>query len=353
MKIHDSAIGPYERVVRATDPARGLTAVIAIHSTALGPAIGGARFLPYPDEASALVDALRLAEGMTLKAAAAGLDVGGGKAVIVGDPRQVKGPALLEAFAELVDSLDGSYYTAEDVGTTAEDMDALRAHTPYALGRPREHGGSGDPSPFTARGVVESMRAAWEAETGAPTLAGSRIVVQGAGKVGSGVVVGATAQGATVVVADVADAPVAALASKVGAIPLKAERSLSEPCDILCPCALGGVLDARTVADLRARIVCGAANNQLAGDGSAVLLAARGILYVPDFVANAGGLIAVADEVQGFDEERVTHRVDEIGAVVDELIEEARAERITPLAAARRRAARRLAGAGAGVLAAR
>jgi glutamate dehydrogenase/leucine dehydrogenase len=297
--------------------------------------------------ACALVAARRWAEGMTLKAAAAGVDAGGGKAVIVGDPRTARTPALLEAFAELVDTLGGDYYTAEDVGTTCQDMDVLRCLSPYVLGRPREHGGSGDPSPFTARGVVASMRAAWECATGAMTLAGARIVVQGAGKVGAGVVAGAAAQGATVLVADVDEAPALALAEAVGAIPLPASRALTEPCDILCPCALGGVLDARTVTDLDAEVVCGAANNQLAGDGAAKLLAARGVLYVPDFVANAGGLMAVVDEIRGFDEERVTRRVDEIGAVVSELIEEARADAITPLTAARRRAARRLAGAGA------
>jgi len=346
VKVQDGAVGPYERVVRACDPAIGLTAVIAIHSTSLGPAIGGLRALHYPDEASALVDALRLAEGMTMKAAAAGVDAGGGKAVIVVPPGERPTPAQLRAFAALVDRLEGAYYTAEDVGTTTAEMEALRAHTPFVLGLPCHAGGCGDPSPFTARGVVEAMRAAWQHLTGAPTLAGARVVVQGAGKVGAGVVAGAAAQGAAVLVADVAEDRVAALAASAGATPLATGRALAEPCDILCPCALGGVLDARAVAALDARVVCGAANNQLAADGAARLLAARGVLYVPDFVANAGGLLAVAEERNGFDADRVAERVDGIGEVVADLLDEARAERVTPLAAARRHAARRLAGAG-------
>jgi glutamate dehydrogenase/leucine dehydrogenase len=182
--IDDAAIGPYERVVHAIDEACGLNAIVAIHSTVLGPAVGGTRFLPYPSPASAAIDVLRLAEGMTLKAAAAGLDVGGGKAVIVVDPAQLRCPALWRAYAEVVDVLGGAYHAAEDVGTTVADMAALRAHTPHVLGlADPDAGHDGDPSPFTARGVLAAMRAAWVEETGTRSLEGVRVVVQGVGKV--------------------------------------------------------------------------------------------------------------------------------------------------------------------------
>jgi glutamate dehydrogenase/leucine dehydrogenase len=316
---------------------------VAVHSTALGPALGGTRILPYPDEASAVIDVLRLAEGMTLKAAAAGLHVGGGKAVIIGDPRRDKTEGLMRAYAEVVDSLGGTYYTAEDVGTTTADMDLLHAFTPHVLGLSAGNGGSGDPSPFTSRGVVAAMRSAWEALTGAPTLAGARVMVQGAGKVGAGVVRLLAAEGARVAVADVDPVAVARLDVEVGAAPVPPERALLECCDVLSPCALGGALSETTVPDLRCRLICGAANNQLACDDMADVIAGRGIIYVPDFIANAGGLMAVADELDGFDAERVTLAVEGIAEVVRELLQESRDSRETPLAAARRRAARRLA----------
>ncbi|HJZ61305.1 MAG TPA: Glu/Leu/Phe/Val dehydrogenase dimerization domain-containing protein [Miltoncostaeaceae bacterium] len=348
MRLVDADVGPYERVVWATDDESGLRAIVAVHSTALGPAVGGCRFHPYADEATAMMDALRLAAGMTLKSAAAGLHLGGGKSVIIGDPARDKTPELLMAFGRVVDSLSGVYLTAEDVGTTAADMDVIHEETEFVLGLTTSRFGlGGDPSPFTSRGVVAAMRAAWCAEQGSGDLADARVVVQGVGKVGSGVARLAAQEGAEVAVADVDAARAASLATEIGARALPAEGVLTTPCDILAPCALGGVLNDATVPALACGVVCGAANNQLADAGVADLLASRGIAYVPDFIANAGGIIAIAHEMDDWDIERVLAAVDGIGDTVLELIEEARIEGGGTLEAARRRAEERIALAGA------
>jgi glutamate dehydrogenase/leucine dehydrogenase len=341
--IDDAAVGPYERVVHAEDEASGLLAIVAVHSTALGPAVGGTRFHRYESVGSAVVDALRLAEGMTLKAAAAGLSVGGGKAVIVGDPARLRSPELWRAYAEVVDLFGGAYLTAEDVGTTVADMSALRAHTPNVLGVPAAcPGWDGDPSPFTARGVLAAMRAAWEDETGARSLEGARVVVLGVGKVGSALAELLAADGARVWVSDVAPGRAEAVAARTGARTLDPGRAAAHPCDILAPCALGGTLTPGSAGALRCRWVIGSANNQLSDDGVAELLAGRGIAYVPDFVANAGGLMCVAEQMNGWDAERVAEQVEGIGETVAALIGAARAEGETMLAAARRHAAGRL-----------
>jgi len=341
--VDDAAVGPYERVVHAVDEESGLRAVVAVHSTALGPAVGGTRFHPYASEASAVVDVLRLAEGMTLKAAAAGLALGGGKAVIVGDPRR-RGPGLWRAYARVLDHLGGAYYTAEDVGTTVADMAALRAHTPQVLGVSEPGcGWDGDPSPFTARGVAAAMRAAWEADTGRPTLEGALVTVQGAGKVGGTLARRLAAEGARLRVSDLDVGRAAALAALTGAEVVAPAAALEADCDILAPCALGGVLTPAGVAGLRCRWVIGAANNQLSDDAVAGLLAERGIGYVPDFVANAGGLIRVGAQLDCWEPVRVTEAVDRIGETVAELIDAVDGGGDTLLAAARRRALARLA----------
>jgi glutamate dehydrogenase/leucine dehydrogenase len=344
--LEDAAVGPFERVVHAVDEDSGLRAVVAVHSTAAGPAVGGTRFHPYPSSACATIDALRLAEGMTLKAAAAGLPVGGGKAVIAGDPHHLGSPALWRAYAEVIDALGGLYYTAEDVGTTVADMAALRRHTPYVLGLPDGRDGDGwdgDPSPLTARGVAAAVRAAWEAETGMEDLEGARAVVQGLGKVGGRVAGLLAAEGARLWVCDADPARAAAVAAWTGATALAPERALDHPCDVLVPCAMGGILRPETVPALGCRWVAGAANNQLSHHAVAELLAERGIGYVPDFIANAGGLIAVAEQLNGWDAGRVRERVDGIGDVVRDLVEEARASGETTLAVALRRARARVA----------
>jgi len=345
--IDDAAVGPYERVVHAEDPRSGLRAIVAVHSTALGPAVGGTRFHPYPCEASATIDALRLAEGMTLKAAAAGLDLGGGKAVILGDPDRLRCPELWRAYAEVVDLFGGWYHTAEDVGTTPADMAALRAHTPFVLGLPGEGGGwDGDPSPYTARGVLAAMRAVWEHQTGEPGLGGASVVVEGAGKVGAALAMLLAAEGAQVMVSDIRTERAIAVAARVGGRALDAAIALVQPCDILAPCAMGGGLTRASAPRLRCRWVVGSANNQLSDDGVAEALRDLGIGYVPDFVANAGGLICVAQELDGWDPGRAGAAADRIGDVVRELIAAADAGGGTLLEAAHRRAAERLAPAG-------
>ena len=344
MRIVDEAVGPYERVVWAHDPDSGLQAIVAVHSTALGPAVGGCRFYPYADQATAMIDALRLAEGMTLKSSAAGLDLGGGKSVIIGDPATGKTGTLLTAFAKVLDLLEGQYYTAEDVGTSTADMDFLRTLTPYALGVSRERGGCGDPSPYTARGVVAAMRAGWQASSGTASLAGALVAIQGAaGKVGSEVARMAAAEGAEVMLSDIAGGRVAALSAEIGATVIHPLQILGTDCDILSPCAMGGILSDESVPRLRCRLVCGSANNQLEDDEASVLLLSRGIDYVPDFVANAGGIIAIAEERNGFDADHVNALADGIGDVVREIVGDARAGNESALVVARRRAARRIA----------
>jgi glutamate dehydrogenase/leucine dehydrogenase len=345
VRIVDTAVGPYERVVWAHDPDSGLQAIVAVHSTALGPAVGGCRFFPYPDQATATLDALRLAEGMTLKSAAAGLELGGGKAVIIGDPVTAKTPEVLAAFARVLDLFEGRYYTAEDVGTSTADMDTLRSLTPYALGVSTDRGGSGDPSPYTSRGVFAAMRAGWEASAGGASLAGARVVIQGVGKVGADVARLAADDSAEVVVADIAADRAAQVATDIGGVAIAAELALVTACDVLSPCALGGVINDETVPNLRCRMICGGANNQLENDEASMLLQARGIDYVPDFIANAGGIIAIAEERNGFDRARAMALADGIGDVVRTIVGEARAEGRSALAVSRRRAARRLAAA--------
>lgn len=340
--IDDAAVGPYERVVHAEDRDVGLHAIVAVHSTALGPAIGGTRFYPYRRTASAVIDVLRLAEGMTLKAAAAGLAVGGGKAVIVGEPERLRGPALWRAYAGLLDLFGGSYLAAEDVGTTVADMAEVRRHTPHVLGLPNAAGWDGDPSKYTARGVLAAMRAAREDETGSPSLAGVRVVVVGVGKVGGSLARLLAAGGARLWVSDVAGERAEALAGDIGAQAIDPVAALTHPCDILAPCALGGVISPRSVESLRCGWVIGSANNQLSDHRLADRLAARGIGYVPDFIANAGGLICIAEGLNGWTAERAGAAVDRIGDTVGELIDTSRSEGETLLAAARQRAADRL-----------
>ncbi len=281
----------------------GLRAIIAVHSTLLGPSLGGARFYPYEDEAVALDDVLRLSRAMTEKAALAGLARGGGKAVIIGDPTRIKTPDLLHDFAAAVNSLDGRYVTAEDVGTTQDDMDLIRRTTSFVAGTAISHGGSGDPSSATALGVVVAMEAA-AAHRWGDDLHGRTVCVVGAGKVGEEVIRLLVQRRAVVIAADVnhdrRDAAVRAGA--IGLIdPLDAAGATA---DILCPCALGGLLTEDAVPDLDCAIVVGAANNQLASARVADSLAAAGILYVPDFLANAGGIINIAEEAHGYDRAR-------------------------------------------------
>jgi valine dehydrogenase (NAD+) len=278
----------HEQVVYFADAAVGLRGIIAVHSTALGPSLGGVRFRRYPSETDALVDVLRLSEAMSLKAAVAGLQQGGGKAVVLlDDPRAARSEAFLRALGRAIDSLGGRYIAAEDVNATQADMDGIARETPWVTGVSVDRGGSGDPSPVTAVGVVCGMRAVCEG-----TLRGKRVVVLGAGHVGANLVRLLVAEGASVAVADVDEARARACGVEV----LDVAGALEAVCDVLAPCALGGVLTVESVARLQCAAVCGAANNQLLDDEAADALLARGIVYAPDFVVNAGGIINIAQE---------------------------------------------------------
>lgn len=286
----------------------GVEMAVAVHSTALGPALGGLRLWAYDSSVAAVADALRLARGMTLKAAAAGLDLGGGKGVIrsPGASSKLSGSrrrGLLLDFGDLVDSLDGRYITAEDVGTGTDDMAAIAERTAHVTGLPRDGGGVGDPSPFTAIGVEAAIRACAEARLGSPELRGLRVVVIGLGHVGARLTMRLASAGARLVVSDT-DPRKRELAARLRARWVEPEAAATCACDVLAPCALGGVISFANVAELRAGIVCGAANNQLADDALAEQLAGRGILYAPDFIANAGGLINCYREVRGYNEDR-------------------------------------------------
>lgn len=326
--------GGHEMVVHGHDAASGLEAIIAIHSTTLGPALGGTRFFPYPDEATALTDALRLSEGMTLKAAAAGLDFGGGKAVILGDPR-LAGPDLWAAYGRLVDRLGGSYITAEDVGTSVENMAEVGRQTRWVCGLPTSQGGSGDPSPMTARGVRAAMTATAEHLWGTPDLAGRVIAIQGVGKVGAVLAQLLAADGAKLFVADARPDAVDAVAQATGATVVDPDEVLFTEADIVAPCALGAVLSEATVARLRCQAVVGSANNQLAHESDAELLASRDILYAPDFLVNAGGIVNISTEVDGaYDPTEATRRVDGIHDTMASVYARAVRDNTTPEAAA-------------------
>jgi valine dehydrogenase (NAD+) len=334
----------HEQVVFCHDEPTGLKAIIAIYSTALGPALGGTRFYPYASEQDALQDVLNLSQGMAYKAALAGLDLGGGKAVIIGDPATVKSEALLRAYGRFVQSLGGRYYTACDVGTYSEDMDLVARECEFVTGRTVAHGGAGDSSVLTAYGVFQGMRAAAEVTWGAPTLVGRTVGVSGVGKVGRHLARHLVEDGATVVVADVNPAAVSALQRELSDVRSVAETDalVDTDLDVYAPCALGGALDDDVVARLSAKIVCGAANNQLAHHGIEKELEDRGVLYAPDYMVNAGGLIQVADELEGFSFERAKQRAEKIYDTTARVFALAQDEGVPPAVAADRLAERRM-----------
>lgn len=302
----------HESVHFGEDKASGLKAIVAIHSTALGPSLGGTRFYPYPDEDTALVDVLRLSKGMTYKAAAAGLAQGGGKAVIIGKPAELASDDLFRAYGQFIDGLAGRYITAEDVGTTVANMEVVATQTSYVSGLPVESGGSGDPSPATARGVVASIRAVANHLWGTDNLAGRRVAIKGVGKVGIALVEMLAARGVELIVADVNAEATDTASREFGAKVVAVDEIHRIDCDIFSPCALGADLNEATIGQLACAAVIGSANNQLAVDSDADRIAARGILYAPDFVVNAGGIINIAAEVGGYDIERSDQMVDKI-----------------------------------------
>ncbi|MEV6342198.1 Glu/Leu/Phe/Val dehydrogenase [Actinoplanes sp. NPDC051851] len=338
----------HEQVVFCQDRVTGLKAIIGIYSTALGPALGGTRFYPYENEEAALADVLKLSRGMAYKNALAGLDLGGGKAVIWGDPATTKSEALLRAYGRFVESLKGRYYTACDVGTYVPDMDVVARETRYVTGRSIEHGGAGDSSVLTAWGVFQGMRAAAEHTWGSPTLKGRTVGIAGLGKVGKYLAGHLLDDGATVVATDVSATALDWARTTHPGIHLVADTSalISADIDVYAPCALGGALNDETVPALRARVVTGGANNQLAHPGIGKLLDDRGILYTPDYVVNAGGVIQVADEIQGFNFERAKLRATGILETTRRILQLAGDEGVPPAVAADRLAERRMAEVG-------
>ncbi|GAA3819162.1 Glu/Leu/Phe/Val dehydrogenase dimerization domain-containing protein [Streptomyces phyllanthi] len=343
--LFQSDQGGHEQVVLCQDRGSGLKAVIAIHSTALGPALGGTRFYPYTSEAEAVADALNLARGMSYKNAMAGLGHGGGKAVIIGDPEKIKTDELLLAYGRFVASLGGRYVTACDVGTYVADMDVVARECRWTTGRSPEQGGAGDSSVLTAFGVYQGMRASAEHLWGDPSLRGRRIGVAGVGKVGHHLVEHLMAEGAQVVVTDVREEAVRRIVERHPSVRAVADTDALirvEDLDIYAPCALGGALDDDTVPVLTARVVCGAANNQLAHPGVEKDIADRGILYAPDYVVNAGGVIQVADELHGFDFERCRAKAAGIYDTTLAIFARANQDGIPPAAAADRIAEQRM-----------
>ncbi|HEX6522755.1 MAG TPA: Glu/Leu/Phe/Val dehydrogenase dimerization domain-containing protein [Streptosporangiaceae bacterium] len=338
----------HEQVVFCQDTRTGLRAIIGIYSTALGPALGGTRFYPYTSEDEALADVLRLSTAMAYKNALAGLDLGGGKAVIIGDPEQLKSEPLLRAYGRFVESLGGRYITACDVGTRSEDMDIVARECRYVTGRTVANGGAGDSSVLTALGVMHGMRAAAQHAWGSTSLRGRLVGVEGVGKVGHRLVDHLIEAGAEVVICDVNAKAVDAVRAQHPEVRVVAgvDALAAENLDILSPCALSGTLTDELTANLTARIVCGGANNQLAHPGAEKLLADRGILYAPDYVVNAGGVIQVADELSGFSFERAKASCEQIFATTAKVLAIADSDGVPPSVAADRLAERRMAEVG-------
>ncbi len=290
----------HERVLVCSNPEVGLRAIIAVHSTVLGPGLGGVRMWPFKSFEEAMTDVLRLSRGMTYKAAAAGLNLGGGKAVIIGDPKLDKSEALFRAFGRYVESLDGLYITAEDVGTDMEDMEVILTESQWVTGKSPVRGGSGDPSPVTAHGVLQGIKAAVRWHYGNPDLSGRSVAIQGLGSVGYHLAEYLEAEGAKLLGCDIDRERVARARDDLGLEPVPLDDILEVECDVLAPCALGAILDNSTIPRLRCQIVAGAANNQMANeDRDGRTLFERGILYAPDFMINAGGLINVYNELGG------------------------------------------------------
>lgn len=333
----------HEQVVFCNDKATGLRAIIAVHDTTLGPALGGCRMWPFASEDEALEDALRLSRGMTYKAAVAGLNLGGGKAVIIGDPKTDKTEALFRAFGRFVHSLGGRYITAEDVGTSVRDIEWVRSETPYIVGIGRALGGSGDPSPMTALGVYTGMKACVQWQKDTLDLSGLTVAIQGLGHTGYWLASYLHKDGVKLTVTDIDEERVRHAAEEFGAQAVGPDEIYDTDADIFAPCALGGVVNDDTIQRLRCRIIAGSANNVLADeDTHGPMLREKGILYAPDFVINSGGLINAANELEGYSQERVKHQIENIYDILTEIFEVSGRENIPAGAAATRVAEARI-----------
>ncbi|MDF2702458.1 MAG: Glu/Leu/Phe/Val dehydrogenase dimerization region [Rubrobacteraceae bacterium] len=334
----------FKKVVLCNDTEIGLRAVIAIHSTALGPATGGLRMWTYPSEEAAIMDALRLARGMTYKYAAAGVNLGGGKAVIIGDPRKDKSEALLRAMGRMIDQLGGEYITGEDVGTTLEDMETVYSETDHVVTLPEHAGGAGDISPATALGSIQAMRACAERAWGTPELGGKRVALQGLGVVGSKALGMLVEAGAEVIVADIDEEKVEKALQEFQVKAVDPEDIYAQEVDIFAPYALGAVINDDTIPRLKAKIVAGAANNILAEERHGDELERRGIVYAVDFVANSGGTVFDTDRYRkgGFQPERAMANVRRIFERIEEIFAIADRDRIPYYGAAERLAEERI-----------
>ena len=321
-------IDSHEQLIFFREQFSGLKAIIAIHDTTLGPAIGGVRMWKYPSEDEAIEDVLRLSFAMTLKAAGAGVNFGGGQAVIIGDPKKQRSEALFRGVGRFIEGLGGRFIAAEDVGTTYEDMDYIRMETRYVVGIPSSRGGSGDPSPMCAYGVIRGIEACQEFRTGNDSLEGVKIAVQGVGKVGSAVVSMLIERGARVTIADIDPQAVEKIRNQYDVEVVSPDEIYSLDCDIFCPCALGGVINDQTIELLRCKVVAGAANNQLDKSRHGDLLDQKGIIYAPDYIINAGGLINVVDELEGYDQARAMRKTSAIKDVLLSILERSKAQRI-------------------------
>jgi leucine dehydrogenase len=329
----------HEQLVLCSDPSAGYRGIIAIHSTTLGPALGGTRFWQYASDEEAIIDALRLARGMTYKNAVAGLNLGGGKSVIIGDNRTTNREMLFRAHGRFVEGLGGRYITAEDVGTSTSDMEFVHMETDYVTGLA---GRSGDPSPVTARGVFRAIQASAKYRWGSESLVGKTVAIQGCGHVGYYLAKELHEAGAILVVTDIDAERVKRVVQDCGARAVEPGEIYGVKADIFAPCALGGIINDKTIPQLRVEIVAGAANNQLLEERHGDLLEERGILYAPDFVANAGGVINVYSELAGWDAMRALRKADEIYNTTLGVFEIAKAEGIPTYEAADRLAERRL-----------
>jgi leucine dehydrogenase len=334
----------HEQVVFCHDPHSGLNAIIAIHNTTLGPALGGTRLWPYKNSEEAVVDALRLSRGMTFKAAISGLNLGGGKAVIMADPSQ-KSEALWRRYGKFVDSLNGKYITAEDVNTAARDMEYIALQTEHVTGVPEYMGGSGDPSPFTAYGVYVGMKASAKKAWGNDSLSNKKILVQGVGHVGQYLVGHLVKEGAKVYITDInAEKIKQTVAAYSGVEVVEGAKIFDLDIDIYAPCALGATVNNDSISKLKAKVIAGAANNQLADENvHGPMLIQKGILYAPDFLINAGGLINVAAELETYNAERVKGNVEKIYNRTMEIFDLSEREGIHTQAAAMKIAEKRLA----------
>ncbi|WRP05200.1 branched-chain amino acid dehydrogenase [Rossellomorea aquimaris] len=332
----------YEQLVFCQDEASGLKAIIAIHDTTLGPALGGTRMWTYESEEAAIEDALRLAKGMTYKNAAAGLNLGGGKTVIIGDPRKDKNEEMFRAFGRYIQGLNGRYITAEDVGTTVADMDLIHEETDYVTGISPAFGSSGNPSPVTAYGVYRGIKAAAKEAFGTDSLEGKTIAVQGIGNVAYNMCRHLHEEGAKLIVTDINKEAVQRAVDEFGAKAVDINEIYGVDCDIFAPCALGAIINDETIPQLKAKVIAGAANNQLKETRHGDAIHEMGIVYAPDYVINAGGVINVADELYGYNSERAMKKVEQVYNNVERVIEIAKRDNVPTYVAADRMAEERI-----------